>query len=430
MDITKSASTLNSKDINYGMCGVPSDEDYELLKKNYIKNDFPKEKIFVYTVKACDNLIDREYQCFSHNALMDITSLITAKPYIDNHIRDINGQHSRVYKAELIVDEDRKNERGENYEYVLAYCYMVNNEKNKYIIDDIMSGIRKEVSVGCKGDRAFCSICGHDVSKSNCVHEEGKKYNGKDCYIIIDGISDFYELSSVPVPCQREAGIIKSYKKERNEAVMDINKAFLMLSSLPGANSEAINVIEKCLKSNTSEKVTELSAKVEKLNKSLNESNSIIKELKDELKEEKVNRVLSKVLSELKPYNEKASEIAYNVLSDKIKEDENGEYNIDEEDINEIKNEYEFLFRGCGLNKADDEANMEPAKNTEDIETKQYENEENEEEDKDKLELSKAFGSVKGFTYSNGIKKNKAKNDCYSSILKALKTSGLSVKED
>ena len=138
MDITKSASTLNSKDINYGMCGVPSDEDYELLKDKYIKNDFPKEKIFVYTVKACDNLIDREYQCFSHNALMDITSLITAKPYIDNHIRDINGQHSRVYKAELIVDEDRKNERGENYEYVLAYCYMVNNEKNKYIIDDIM----------------------------------------------------------------------------------------------------------------------------------------------------------------------------------------------------------------------------------------------------------------------------------------------------
>lgn len=299
----------------YNIFGVPSEDDYNLLKEQFLKGEFPRDKLFVFTVKACDNLIDRSGECFSHNALMDIAALMTAKPGLNDHDRDIEKQYTRVYKTELVKDTTRKNDFGEDYEYVLAYCYMVNNKKNEYIIDDILSGIRKEVSVGCSSDKAYCNICGTDLISGSCTHTVGKEYNGKKCTIIIDGVDDFYELSAVPVPCQREAGIIKSYKEE----VKDMDK------------------------DNMPKDIDSLMELVKKLSDDIDKQKKIIKKMENENKETKIELLERELMQELKPVNDSAAMLLHRLVMDNIIENE-GEYSLSDEFKQDLKDNYWFLF--------------------------------------------------------------------------------------
>ena len=77
-----------------------------------------------------------------------------------------------------------------------------------------LSGIKKEVSVGCAMGEAACSICGADVRKKGCRHEKGKWYGGKLCHTVLDCPTDAYEWSFVAVPAQREAGVVKCYRPQ------------------------------------------------------------------------------------------------------------------------------------------------------------------------------------------------------------------------
>ena len=77
------------------------------------------------------------------------------------------------------------------------------SEKNKDIILELDSGIKKEVSVGCSMGKSVCSICGSDFK--SCSHIKGKGYGGKLCYAVLSKPKDAYEWSFVAVPAQRSA---------------------------------------------------------------------------------------------------------------------------------------------------------------------------------------------------------------------------------
>lgn len=326
-----------SKGLNnekYTYCGTPSDEDYELLKKEFIKDGVEKDKLFVFALKACDNLVDRSFEMFSTEALESISKLIKGKPYIEDHNREIDGQRARVYKAEVVTDEERVNEFGEPYKYVLCYCYMVNNDRNKYIIDDIMSGIRKEASVGCSADRFKCSICG-DTS-GNCGHIPGREYIGKQCVRIIDSVDDFYEISCVTVPCQREAGIIKSYKEE---SLLEISKALVELAAVPGISSDVVNTITKAVSESDSSVREELT----KAQKELKQKEARIKELEENVATMKQDKLIDDLLHELHPRCDSARGLADRLIRDSM-EEKDGEYAIPDTVKEMLMDEYSYLF--------------------------------------------------------------------------------------
>jgi hypothetical protein len=95
--------------------------------------------------------------------------------------------------------------------YLKAWCYTVKSEKNQSLIQDIESGIKKEVSISCASKQKVCSICGCE----KCNHISGKIYGGEYCHKTIKDITDAYEWSFVAVPAQRNAGVTKSFKKEK-----------------------------------------------------------------------------------------------------------------------------------------------------------------------------------------------------------------------
>jgi hypothetical protein len=88
---------------------------------------------------------------------------------------------------------------------------MLNSEANKGLIADIKGGIKKEVSVGLRVNKALCSICGTDNAKQWCKHYPGQEYDKQICHFSLEDPNDAYEVSFVAVPAQQRAGTTKNY---------------------------------------------------------------------------------------------------------------------------------------------------------------------------------------------------------------------------
>ena len=190
--------------------GNPTDEDMTLINK-YSLRELSKDEVFCFSVILCDNDIDRDFECFDEDALKTLEKLFVGKTGILNHSMKSEDQSCRTYKTQLIRDNTRKTLIGEPYMYLKAWCYTVKSAKNESLIKDIESGIKKEVSISCASSRKVCSICGSE----KCNHISGKLYGGEYCHKTIKDITDAYEWSFVAVPAQRNAGVTKSFKKEK-----------------------------------------------------------------------------------------------------------------------------------------------------------------------------------------------------------------------
>lgn len=125
-----------------------SQEDLKLIGK-FTRKEIPKEKLYSFDFVLCDNEIDRDFEKFSDEALLDISKLFVGVTGIFDHNPLASNQNARIFKAEVVRDKERKNHLGEDYLYVKASAYMLITDKNRHLVDEIDAGIKKEVSVGC-----------------------------------------------------------------------------------------------------------------------------------------------------------------------------------------------------------------------------------------------------------------------------------------
>ena len=202
---------INKNYTTENQVGVPTDEDM-LLINEYSLRPLEKDEIFSFSVKLCDNDIDRDFERFNEKSLKALEKLFVGKTGILNHSMKSEDQTCRTYKTQFIVDNEQKTVDGLPYMYLKAWCYTVKSEKNQPLIKDIESGIKKEVSISCASNSRICSVCG----KTHCSHIQGKEYDGEICYKTLTDITDAYEWSFVAVPAQRQAGVTKSFKKEKS----------------------------------------------------------------------------------------------------------------------------------------------------------------------------------------------------------------------
>ena len=202
---------INKNYTTENQIGVPTDEDM-LLINEYSLRPLEKSEVFSFSVKLCDNDIDRDFERFNEESLKALEKLFVGKTGILNHSMKSEDQSCRTYKTQFIVDNNKKTVDGLPYMYLKAWCYMVKSEKNASLIKDIESGIKKEVSISCASASRICSVC----DKNHCGHIQGKVYDGEICYKTLADITDAYEWSFVAVPAQRQAGVTKSFKKEKS----------------------------------------------------------------------------------------------------------------------------------------------------------------------------------------------------------------------
>ena len=167
------------------------------------KVELTAEQVYVFSVRLCDDQIDRDGERFDTAALPVLAKMFVGKTGIVDHKWSASGQVARIFETQ-VVQED-------GVSYIKAWAYIRRGGNAEEIIADIEAGIKKEISVGCAMGRAVCSICGGEYG--SCGHHKGEHYDGALCCVILKEPMDAYEFSFVAVPAQREAGVIKGMGK-------------------------------------------------------------------------------------------------------------------------------------------------------------------------------------------------------------------------
>ena len=143
MKVTKAAGVELS--------GAPSEEQLEKINR-LTKTKVTAEDVYVFSVRLCDDQVDRDFERFDSAALPGLAKLFIGKTGIVDHKWSSDKQVARIFQTEVV--------REDGAEFIKAWAYIRRGNANDEIIADIEAGIKKEVSVGCAMGRSVCSVCG------------------------------------------------------------------------------------------------------------------------------------------------------------------------------------------------------------------------------------------------------------------------------
>ena len=213
----------------------------ELVQINrFARTELTEEQVYIFSVRLCDNEVDRDFERFDGAALEKLGELFVGKSGLFDHQWSAEGQTARIYRTEVIREPAVKTLAGDCGCWLKAWAYMLRTEKNQDLIAEIEGGIKKEVSVGCSVARSACSICG--ASGGSCEHVKGQYYGGKLCYFQLEDPTDAYEWSFVAVPAQRAAGVVKHFGPEDAHLTALRKEAELGRRYLAGLRREVVRL--------------------------------------------------------------------------------------------------------------------------------------------------------------------------------------------
>ena len=198
-------------------------EELALINR-FAKSPLKEEDVYVFTVRLCDNEVDRDWERFDPKALEELGRMFVGKSGVFDHQWSAHGQTARIYRTEVVQEPAQVTMAGDGYCWLKAWAYLLRTEKNAELIAEIEGGIKKEVSVGCSMGRRACSVCG---AEDGCQHVKGQEYGGKLCFVELREPKDAYEWSFVAVPAQRNAGVVKRFGQEARESAELQRKAAL-----------------------------------------------------------------------------------------------------------------------------------------------------------------------------------------------------------
>ena len=184
--------------------GVPNGAQLEAINAQ-AKGTLTAEQVYVFSLRLCDDQVDRDGERFDTAALPELAKLFIGKTGIVDHRWSSDSQVARIFATEVVKEE--------RVSYIKAWAYIRRGGHADEVIADIEAGIKKEVSVGCAMGRAVCSVCGGEYG--TCGHQKGECYDGALCCAILKEPMDAYEFSFVAVPAQRSAGVLKALGSRR-----------------------------------------------------------------------------------------------------------------------------------------------------------------------------------------------------------------------
>ena len=196
MDIKKASEAVSS--------GIPTAVQLTAINAQ-ARAKLKEDHVYVFSLRLCDDQIDRDFERFDTAALPALAKLFIGKTGIVDHCWNSENQVARIFETQVVSEE--------GVSYIKAWAYIRRGGSNDEIIADIEAGIKKEVSVGCAMGRSICSVCGSEYG--SCGHRKGESYDGMVCCAVLQEPVDAYEFSFVAVPAQREAGVLKGMGRKK-----------------------------------------------------------------------------------------------------------------------------------------------------------------------------------------------------------------------
>ncbi len=188
------------KETEVKVSGAPTREQLAAIN-GQAKADLTAEQVYVFSLRLCDDQVDRDYERFDTGALAGLAKLFIGKTGVVDHRWSADSQVARIFSTQVVQEA--------GISYIKAWAYIRRGGHADEVIADIEAGIKKEVSVGCAMGRSVCSVCGAEYGE--CGHQKGRYYDGQLCCAILKEPMDAYEFSFVAVPAQREAGVMKGF---------------------------------------------------------------------------------------------------------------------------------------------------------------------------------------------------------------------------
>ena len=206
----------------------------------FAKTALTEEQVYAFSMKLCDNEVDRDFERFDAEALETLGELFLGRSGLFDHQWSALGQTARIYRTEVVEEPGRVTAAGDQYRWLKAWAYLMRTEKHEDLIAEIEGGIKKEVSVGCSVARHVCSICGAEAG--TCAHVKGRLYGETLCFTELREPTDAYEWSFVAVPAQREAGVLKRFGQESRGAALLEKQAALGRKYLEQLRREVVRL--------------------------------------------------------------------------------------------------------------------------------------------------------------------------------------------
>ena len=179
--------------------GAPTAAQLETINA-LAKTRLNGEQVYVFSLRLCDDQVDRDFERFDTGALPGLARLFLGKTGVVDHNWSSEKQIARVFETQVVEEN--------GVHYLKAWAYIRRGGANDEVIADIEAGIKKETSIGCAMASSLCSICGSEYG--TCGHRKGEPYDGAVCHAILKEPVDAYEFSFVAVPAQKEAGVLKA----------------------------------------------------------------------------------------------------------------------------------------------------------------------------------------------------------------------------
>ena len=174
------------------------------LINSYSRRELTPDDVYVFTVKLCDNNLDRDNERFTVESLFVLAKLFVGKTGIIDHDPSANNQKMRIIACKVEYVEDKVTAVGEPYYRLMAQVYLLRNDRTQKLIENIEKGIINEVSIGCSVRNSICSICHNDIRSPLCGHLKGEKYavmgRAKLCFVELQNPTDAYEFAFVAKP--------------------------------------------------------------------------------------------------------------------------------------------------------------------------------------------------------------------------------------
>lgn len=196
MRVTKAAEAISG--------GTPTAVQLEKIN-TLAKTRLNGEQVYVFSIKLCDDQVDRDFERFDTGALPVLARLFVGKTGVVDHNWSSEKQIARIFETQVVQEN--------GISYLKAWAYIRRGGSNEEIIADIEAGIKKETSIGCAMAKTVCSVCGSEYG--SCGHRKGESYDGVLCCGILKEPVDAYEFSFVAVPAQPGAGVLKALPGKR-----------------------------------------------------------------------------------------------------------------------------------------------------------------------------------------------------------------------
>ncbi len=183
---------------------LATDEELSLINTKALSRFKEDNRPYVFLFQAADDQVDRGYEHFTRSALRGMAELAVKNsiPWLTDGDYDHQWRQKNIYG--VVFDAFEKAGK------LFYKVYVPNIERNKNVLDAVLTGLYSKLSVGFSLDLNdfVCDTCKKSIFLSDCEHYPGMMdEKGNIVTATIKGVKDNYEISGVAVPMQPEAHI-------------------------------------------------------------------------------------------------------------------------------------------------------------------------------------------------------------------------------